>query len=95
MEVRHPIMLLSASEGEGRNSDEQDIMQVWCMVNIFTLRIHKYNIINGIVGIRFSTFCVKEGYQFPSFIEELLSMILCGGGRKFIRLRGDSQGNDV
>ena len=40
--------------GEGKNSVEQDIMQVQCLMDVFTLRIHMYNIIDGIVGIKFS-----------------------------------------
>ena len=53
MEVGILIMLV---RGRG-NSVELDITQVQCVMNVFTLRIHMYNIINGIVGIKLSIFC--------------------------------------
>ena len=34
------LVLLCADEGEGENSVKRDIMQVWRVVFIFTLRIH-------------------------------------------------------
>ena len=48
MEVEIPIVLLSAGEGgsaEGgvANSVEWNTMQMWCLMHIFNLRIHKYN----------------------------------------------------
>ena len=39
-------------------------------MNISVLCIHIYNIIDGIVVIKFSFF-VKEGYKFQSFLEAL------------------------
>ena len=49
-------------------------------MDIFTLRINVYNIIDGIVGIKFCILFVKEGCQFQSFSKALQSMVLCGGG---------------
>ena len=42
--------------GECEYSVKRDIMQVQCVKDIFTLRIHMYINIDGIVGIRFSLF---------------------------------------
>ena len=56
MEVVILSVLLSAGEGKGKNSVERDIMQVQCVMDIFTLRIDMYNIINETVGIPFSLF---------------------------------------
>ena len=46
----------------------------------FTLRFPIYNIINGMVAIKFSIFVVKEGYQFQPLFVALQCMVLCGGG---------------
>ena len=35
-------------------------MQVLCMIDMFTLRIHMYNIIDRIVGIKFCIFCKRR-----------------------------------
>ena len=48
-------------------------------MDIFILRIHMYNIIDGIVLIP-SNFFFKEGYKFQSFLEALCSMVLCAAG---------------
>ena len=45
-------------------------------MDIFTLRIHMYNIIDKIVEIKFSIFFVDEGYQLLSFLEALGTMVL-------------------
>ena len=42
--------------GECENSIKGDIMQVKCVMDIFTLFIHMYNIIDGIVGIKCSDY---------------------------------------
>ena len=49
-------------------------------MHVFTLPVHMYNIIDGIVGIKKFILFVKEGCQFQSFLEALQSMLLCGGG---------------
>ena len=64
------------------------------MMGIFTFRIHMYNIINGIVEIKFMIFSVKEGYQFQSFFDALQSMVLCGEGG-VEEAEGGSPGNEV
>ena len=48
-------------------------------MNISILCIHMYNIIDGIVVMKFSFF-VKEGYKFQSFLEALWSVVLCAVG---------------
>ena len=53
-------------------------------MDIFIWRIHMYNIIDGILVIKFSFF-VKEEFKFQSFLEALCSMVLCatwGGLRR-------------
>ena len=40
MELWILIVLLSAGEGKGESSVKRDIMQVQCVMDIFTLRIH-------------------------------------------------------
>ena len=54
------IVLLSPGERGGKNCVEWDIMQMQCVMDIFTLCIHMYNIIDGIVGINFSIFCKRR-----------------------------------
>ena len=49
-------------------------------MDILTLPVHMYNIIDGIVGIKMFILFVKEGCQFESFSKALQSMVLCGGG---------------
>ena len=39
-------------------------MQVQCVMDIFTLRIHMYNTTGGVAVNKFVVFFVKEGYQF-------------------------------
>ena len=48
-------------------------------MNISILCIHMYNIIDGILVIKFS-FIIKEGFKFQSFLEALWSMVLCAVG---------------
>ena len=56
-------------------------------MDIFTLRIHMYNIIDGIVGIKYN-YLKEEGYQFQSLLEAWQRMVLYGG-RELRRQRGD------
>ena len=93
IEVRILIVPCSDGDGEGVKSIEQDINEVYWVMDNFTLHIHMYNIVNGIVGIKFSIVFVKEGYPFQSILEVLQSMVLCGGG--FEEAEGGSQENEV
>ena len=48
-------------------------------MDIFILRIHMYNIIDGIVLIKFSIY-FKGRYTFQSFLEALWNIVLCAVG---------------
>ena len=48
-------------------------------MDIFTLRIYMYNIIDGIVGKKLGFVLQKKGTNFIHLEEALRIMVLCGG----------------
>ena len=67
MEVGILNVPLKASDEACENSAEQDIMQVQCVMDILTFRIHKYNIIDGRVRMKSSLFRLKKGTNLNDF----------------------------
>ena len=58
-------------------------------MDIFTLHIHMYNIVNGIVGIKFDIFICERRVPIPMTFGSIAKYaILCGGG-ELMRWRRD------
>ena len=87
MKIGSIVVLMSADDKEGRNGVERDIMQLWCMMDIFTLLIHMYNITNWIVGIKL-VICGKRRVQISKY------GIVCVG-EHVEEADGRFQGNEV
>ena len=70
-------------------------MQVQWEMDVFTLRIHMYNIIDGIVGTKFGIFLQMKGTNFNPFSkhQEVWYCVVNEGG--WGGREGGSQGNEV